>query len=64
MRKQLLAVPVLSAGLGQLTADARELEWIERTPSGEKRYDTDPAAGFFRRAWTGLLSTLPIDWLL
>jgi len=27
-----------------------DLYWIERTPSGEKRYDTDPGAGFFRRA--------------
>ncbi len=48
----------------QLTTDGRGLEWIERTPSGEKRHDIEPAAGFFRRASVGLLSTLPIDWLL
>jgi putative cardiolipin synthase len=48
----------------QLTTDGRALEWIERTQSREKRYDTEPAAGLFRRATVGLLSSLPIDWLL
>jgi len=48
----------------QLTADGRKLEWVERAPSGEKRYDTQPATGFFGRAWVGFLSRLPIDWLL
>jgi len=38
-----------------------DLYWIERTPSGEKRYDTEPGAGFFRRAWVGFLSILPIE---
>jgi hypothetical protein len=48
----------------RLTTDGRELEWIERTPSDEKRYDTEPATRFFGRAWVGFLLTLPIDWLL
>jgi len=37
------------------------LYWIERRASGDKRYDTDPGAGFFRRAWVGFLSILPIE---
>ena len=40
------------------------LEWIERTASGEKRHETEPGAGWFRRAAVALLSTLPIDWML
>jgi putative cardiolipin synthase len=47
----------------RLTAGGRELEWIELTPT-EKRCDTEPATGVFRRSWVGFLSTLPIDWLL
>jgi putative cardiolipin synthase len=38
-----------------------ELSWIERTPEGERRYDTEPGVGFFRRAAVGLLSILPIE---
>jgi len=37
------------------------LYWIERTTSGEKRFDNDPETGFFRRAWVGFLSILPIE---
>ena len=47
----------------RLSADG-DLEWIERTPSGEKRYDTEPGTGIVRRAFIGFLSLLPIDWLL
>ncbi|HXK10225.1 MAG TPA: phospholipase D-like domain-containing protein [Vicinamibacteria bacterium] len=38
-----------------------ELSWIERTPEGDRRYDTVPGVGFFRRAAVGLLSILPIE---
>jgi putative cardiolipin synthase len=48
----------------RLAEDGRNLEWIGRGQSGEKRYDTEPGIGFFRRAWVGFLSLLPIDWLL
>ena len=44
----------------RLSADGK-LSWIERTPEGEKRYDTEPGVGFFRRATVGLLSILPIE---
>jgi len=37
------------------------LYWIEHTEAGERRYDTEPAAGFLLRAWVGLLSFLPIE---
>jgi putative cardiolipin synthase len=48
----------------RLTDDKHDLVWIERTPSGEKRYDSEPNAGFFRRMSVGFLSILPIEWLL
>ena len=48
----------------RLASGSGELEWIEHTPAGEKRHDTEPGAGFFKRAWIGFLSVLPIDWLL
>jgi len=44
----------------RLSEDGR-LFWIERTPQGEKRYDSEPGVGFFRRAGVGLLSILPIE---
>jgi putative cardiolipin synthase len=48
----------------RLTDDKRNLVWIEQTPAGEKRYDSEPGAGFFRRMSVGFLSILPIEWLL
>ncbi len=56
------AVP-LSAYEVRLRADGA-LEWIERTAEGEKRHGSEPGAGWFRRFAVGVLSTLPIDWLL
>jgi cardiolipin synthase C len=35
-----------------------------RLAAGEKRYETEPGAGFFKRTWIGFLSVLPIEWLL
>ena len=48
----------------RLAADGRCAEWIERTPAGEVRYETDPKTSPGRRAWIDFLSILPIDWLL
>jgi putative cardiolipin synthase len=42
-------------------SDDGKLSWIERTPEGERRYDTEPGTGFLRRAGVGLLSILPIE---
>jgi len=44
----------------KLTDDGR-LYWIERTGSGERRYDTEPGTGFWRRASVRVLSILPIE---
>lgn len=48
----------------RLTADGRDLEWIEQTPSGVKRYDADPGTSWFLRRGVDVLSILPIEWLL
>ena len=48
----------------RLAPDGEKLQWIERTDSGEKHYDTDPATSWFLRAKVNMLSVLPIDWLL
>jgi putative cardiolipin synthase len=41
------------------------LIWIERTAAGEeKRYDVDPETDWSKRFGVGILSSLPIDWLL
>jgi putative cardiolipin synthase len=47
-----------------LGPDGRSLQWIERTPTGEKRYDTEPGTSFFKRLGVGTMSILPIEWLL
>ena len=36
------------------------LVWIE----GDTRYRAEPGVGFFKNLWIGLLSILPIEWLL
>ncbi len=48
----------------RLTADGRDLEWIEQTSSGAKRYETDPSTSWFLRRQVDFLSILPIEWLL
>jgi putative cardiolipin synthase len=40
------------------------IEWIERGDAGEARHASEPGAGLLRRLWIGLLSLLPIEWLL
>ncbi len=73
-----IASPVLAERLGaffdvevpgtayevRLKPDGRDLEWIERTPSGEQRYDADPGSSWFQRRAVDFLSILPIEWLL
>jgi len=55
-------VPGVAYEVG-LTAGG-ELQWTERTASGETRHDTEPGAGPLRRAWIRFLELLPIEWLL
>ena len=58
-----LTVPTIAWEV-RLTPDGQNLQWIERTPSGEIRYDTDPGTSWFLRSKVNVLSVLPIDWLL
>ena len=56
-------VPMLAYEV-RLTPDGNNLEWIERTASGEKRYDTEPETKWSTRMGVEFLSILPIEWLL
>jgi len=49
---------------GSLFFYANTTTKIERTAEGEKRHGNEPGAGWFRRFAVGVLSTLPIDWML
>ena len=40
------------------------IEWIEHTPAGEVRHETEPDSSAVRRGWLQFLEILPIDWLL
>jgi putative cardiolipin synthase len=48
----------------RLASDGDGLEWIERSPAGEKRHTTEPGATAWRRLGVGAMSLLPIEWLL
>jgi putative cardiolipin synthase len=49
----------------QLAPDGQTLVWTECDASGrEIRYDVDPQTDWVKRLGVGLLSGLPIDWLL
>ena len=41
-----------------------KLHWIEQGPNGPIRHDTEPGTSFWTRAAVGVLSVLPIDWML
>jgi len=56
-------VPMLAYEV-RLAPDESNLEWIERTASGEKRYDTEPGTSWFLRTRVDVMSILPIEWLL
>jgi cardiolipin synthase C len=47
-----------------LSPDGQGLQWIDRTPTGEVRYDTEPETSALRRMGVGVLSAFPIDWML
>jgi putative cardiolipin synthase len=48
----------------RLAPDGESLQWLERTATGEKVYDTEPETGLFKRMGVGVMSVLPIEWLL
>jgi len=48
----------------RLTPGGEGIEWIERTPAGERRFETDPETSWSLRMKVDLLSILPIEWLL
>jgi cardiolipin synthase C len=48
----------------RLAADGRSVEWIERTGSGQVIHTSTPGSGPLRQLGIGLLSILPIEWLL
>jgi putative cardiolipin synthase len=48
----------------RLMPDGRNLEWVERTATGEKRYYTEPETKWSTRMGVELLAILPIEWLL
>jgi putative cardiolipin synthase len=48
----------------RIAPDGSSLEWIERTASGEVRYETEPNTTWLKRSTVNLLSILPIEWLL
>jgi putative cardiolipin synthase len=45
-------------------SDAGELYWLERRGTQLRRYDIEPGSSFWSRAVIGLLSVLPVEWLL
>ena len=64
MRKAFDTVVPLVAYEVRLTPDGRTLYWIERTASGEVRYDTEPGTTWSLRSRVEMLKILPIEWLL
>lgn len=48
----------------RLAPDGRSLQWVERRAAGEKVYDTEPATSALLRLGIGVMSVLPIEWLL
>jgi len=48
----------------RLASDGRSLRWIERTATGEKVYETEPGTSVLKRMGFGMMSILPIEWLL
>lgn len=47
-----------------LIDDGRSLQWVESTPQGEVRYNSEPWTGFMKRLGVGFMSVLPIEWML
>jgi putative cardiolipin synthase len=40
------------------------VQWVERTPAGERRHETEPETAWWKRAWLEFLTWLPLDWML
>jgi phosphatidylserine/phosphatidylglycerophosphate/cardiolipin synthase-like enzyme len=40
------------------------IEWVEHTATADVVHDTEPQAGWGRRAWLQFLMLLPLDWML
>jgi putative cardiolipin synthase len=59
----------LGRGLGErayrvhIAADGR-MQWVERSAAGERVHDDEPGASLLKRLGLGLLSVLPIEWML
>jgi putative cardiolipin synthase len=47
----------------RLAADG-SLEWVERTPGGDRLYSVDPGTSWTLRRKVDLMAILPIEWLL
>lgn len=45
-------------------SDAGALQWVEQRDGKEIVHDEEPGAGLWLRAFVGVLSVLPIEWLL
>jgi putative cardiolipin synthase len=48
----------------RLAKNGKDLEWVEQTPQGEVRFDTDPKTSFAKRLGVGFMSLLPIEPML
>jgi putative cardiolipin synthase len=48
----------------RLAAGGMGLEWVESSPSGDIRHETEPRTSWSTRMAVELLSVLPIEWLL
>jgi cardiolipin synthase C len=48
----------------RLAPDGQSLQWVERSAAGEKVFDTEPHTSAMQRLGIGLMSVLPIEWLL
>ncbi|HEU4889176.1 MAG TPA: phospholipase D family protein [Thermoanaerobaculia bacterium] len=47
----------------RMTGDG-ELYWLERTAGATRRHDVEPGTTFWQRTAVGIMSRLPIEWLL
>jgi putative cardiolipin synthase len=56
-------VPLLAYEV-RLAPGSDELQWVERTPTGQLLHDSEPGSGAWARFKVKLLSLLPIEWLL
>lgn len=45
-------------------SDAGALQWVDQRDGEEIVYDQEPRTGFWLRAFVGVLSVLPIEWML